>query len=262
MAIGLNGRHERIEKRLQDRGAASVEELARELNVSTMTIRRDLDALEQRGKAIRTHGGATLGGKVLFEFDFLRRARRHTRAKEAIARAAARLVQPGNSVVMDSGTTTLALAQALKGQQHLTLITTSLPIAAALQFSPGIRLLLLGGYLRPDAPDLSGAITESNLEQLQADIAFVGADAVDLDGRLYSASAEVARMLGKICSAARAAYVVAHSSKIGRTALMRYGELRCLAGLVTDDGLPAHILRKFRRLAINVIIGKTTGRTT
>src|SRR5690606_10030580 len=108
--------------------------------------------------------------------------------------------------------------------------------------SQAIDLVLLGGLLRRDAPDLIGALTESNLETLHADIAFIGADGIDLQGNIYNASLAVGRMLGKMAGSANQVYVVADSSKIGRPALTRFGNIVGWDGLITDDGIaPEHL---------------------
>src|SRR5688572_26252964 len=151
-------RHRLILGLLQEYGDCSVEFLANRFGVSDMTIRRDLQNLAESGKVIRTHGGAAPAARVSFEFQFLNRARANQAAKQAIARLAAEQVRDGQSVMLDSGTTTLALAQELRARRTtgLTIITTSLPIASELQFSPSIEIVLLGGILRSDAPDLVG----------------------------------------------------------------------------------------------------------
>ena len=225
-----------------------------------MTIRRDLAILAEGGKVIRTHGGATVGEKVLFEFNFLQRAGVNESAKQQIAKTAAALVQDGQSVIMDSGTTTLALARQLRGHRGLTVITSSLPIAATLQHTPGVKVLLLGGFMRQDSPDLIGALTEANLESLRADLAFIGADGIDLAGRVYNASVEVGRMLAKMAAAAAATYVVADSSKIGRTALVRFGQLARWRGLVTNQGLSRAQATALRKAGVNLILSNSTPR--
>lgn len=253
-----SSRQKRILALINERGGGSVDDLAKECGVSTMTIRRELSALAREGKVIRTHGGATLGEKVLFDFQFLQRARVQEAAKESIAETAAAMVEDGQSVMIDSGTTTLALARHLQGRKGLTLVTTSLPIAAALQHAPDVRVLLLGGFVRRDAADLTGALTEANLESLRADIAFLGADGVDLSGRVYNDSPEVARLLGKMAAAARTTYIVADSFKIGRTALVRFGSIARWGGLITDRAVSRSQAAALRRASVNLIVSKST----
>ena len=164
---------------IAQRGECSIEQLMERFGVSGMTVRRDLQSLADQGKVIRTHGGAAMAERISFEFEFLNRVRENHAAKEAIAAAAAAQIKDGESVMLDSGTTTLELAKRLRGRPGLTVITSSLPIAAQLQYDQQIEVLLLGGRLRASSPDLAGALTESNLETLRADVAFLGADAVD-----------------------------------------------------------------------------------
>ena len=247
-------RRQRIEAALQARGECSVETLSRECDVSGMTIRRELQALARAGRVIRTHGGAAPAARVTFDFQFLQRARAHESAKARLAATAAALIPEGCSVLMDSGSTTLALARELSNRRKLTLITTSLPIASALQFSAGAQVLLLGGYVRRESPDLCGAITEKNLEMLQADLAFIGADGIDLKGNIYNDSPEVARMLGCMTVSAKKTYVVADSSKIGRSALVRFGNISKWAGLVTDPGASRAHLAALKRAGVKVIL--------
>lgn len=246
-------RRSRISELLNQRGECSVEHLARRVGVSTMTIRRDLQALAAAGRVIRTHGGATPAERIAFEFQFLERSRKNRRAKWAIAAAAAELVDDGQSVLLDSGTTTLALAERLKTKKSLTVITTSLPIASALQFCERIEVLLLGGFVRRDSPDLTGALTEANVERLRADVAFIGADGVDRRGNIYNASLPVGRLLGKMASSANRVYVVADSSKIGASALMRFGSIAKWDGLITDAGVERATAAALRRAGVNLI---------
>ncbi len=250
---GAVERQARIAEVLRSRGACSVEDLARHLGVSGMTVRRDLQTMAEARKVIRTHGGAAPAERVSFEFEFLNRVREHQAAKEAIAAAAADLVSDGQSVMLDSGTTTLALARRLKERQKLTVITTSLPIASELQFCDNIQVLLLGGLLRHDAPDLTGPLTEANLESLRADVAFIGGDAIDLEGNIYNNAPAVGRMLTKMAGSAQRVYVVADSSKIGRTALMRFGRIGSWDGLITDRELKPTMARALRRARVHLI---------
>jgi DeoR/GlpR family transcriptional regulator of sugar metabolism len=245
-------RRAKIAETVGSLGECSVEGLARKFGVSEMTVRRDLQALALEGRVIRTHGGAASSERVSFEFKFLERLRERQPAKQEAARAAAALVRDGQSVLIDSGTTTLALARELKARRELTVITSSLPIASELQFCDSIRVYLLGGQIRRHSPDLIGAIAESTLEAVRADLAFLGADAVDLDGSAYNRSPEVARMLVLMAKAARKVYVVADSSKVGRSELMRFGNLRRWDGLVTDRALPRKLASALARAGVRI----------
>lgn len=246
-------RQKRIYELIAQHGERSIEELIQEFGVSGMTIRRDLQLLADQGRVIRTHGGATMAERVSFEFEFLNRVRENHAAKEAIAATAAAQVNDGESIMLDSGTTSLELAKQLRGKRGLTVITSSLPNAAQLQYDQQIEVLLLGGRLRASSPDLVGALTETNLEQLRADVAFIGADAVDSHGAVYQESPEVARMLTRMAESAKRVYVIADNSKLGKTALWRFGRLSDWTALITDAGAERSVLASLKKAGAQVI---------
>ena len=247
-------RHEHILELLRKGGSCSIEQIRKKFNVSDMTIRRDLQALENSGHVLRTHGGAVISERVAFEFGFMQRVNENRAAKQAIAAAAFAQLGDAKTVLLDSGTTTLALAGHLRASTGLTVLTSSLPIASALQFSQGVDLILLGGLLRRESPDLIGALTESNLEQLHADVAFIGADAVDLCGASYNESLPVARMLQKMMAASDRVFILADSFKLGKKALARFGDLRQAAGLITDGGIAPKISSELKKAGVNLIV--------
>lgn len=253
-------RRERLLELLERDGERSVDRLAEVFGVSGMTIRRDLQDLAAEAKVIRTHGGAAPAARVSFEFRFLERAQRQAAEKEAIADVAVSLVKPGQSVLLDSGTTTLAIARRLKQIERITVVTTSLPIASTLFGAAGVSTILLGGQLRHESPDLFGAITDHSLDVLRADIAFLGTDAVDEQGNLYNASAEVGRLLGRMASATAEVYGVADHTKIGRHELMRFARAQDWQGLITDAGLEKRIKRSLEKAGVKVLQPKDAGR--
>lgn len=252
--MAAHSRHKHILQMIQTQGECSVEDLARQLDVSDMTIRRDLNVLAESGRVIRTHGGATLGEHVSFEFNFLNRVKERHLAKTAIARIARQQVQSGQTILLDSGTTTLAVAQQLKDLTKGMVITTSLPIASELQYTSGVDVLLLGGFLRRGSPDLIGPMTESNLDDIRADVAFIGADGVEENGDVFNADLSVAKMLNQMVCSAREIYIVADSSKLGRSALVRFGNLASFKGLITDSNAPKSFLSKLAANRIQILL--------
>jgi DeoR family transcriptional regulator, fructose operon transcriptional repressor len=247
-------RQRQIELLLNNHGECSVDMLARELGVSGMTVRRDLLALAEAGRVLRTHGGAAPIEQVMFEFQFLKRVRDMAEAKQSIARRAASLVSDGQSVILDSGTTTLELARQLRHKQELTVITACLPIASALQHAAAVQVLLLGGFVHRNSADLGGALTEMNLEQLHASVAFLGADGIDLRGYVYNDSPETTRLLGKMAKQAAATWVVADSTKVEKGALMRYGHMAQWKGLITDSGISPKQLQALKKSGVAVYV--------
>jgi DeoR/GlpR family transcriptional regulator of sugar metabolism len=185
----LNARQRAIISLLRRHGEVRVMGLTRQFAVTPMTIRRDLDSLAQRGCLTRTHGGAIFSQQAKVQFAFREKQEAESPAKAAIARAAATLVRPGTSVVIDTGTTTLEVARAIAGIPDLTVLTSSLAIAAALFARDHVDLILLGGNARKNSPDLTGPLTEDNLLQLRVQIAILGADAFDRNGLSSSPTA-------------------------------------------------------------------------
>ncbi len=252
--MSQQARRAQIRRLVASRGECSVGQLAHELGVSGMTVRRDLQVLCADGRLTRTHGGATLGERATFEFAFLDRVNKNREAKTAIARQAAELIGDFRSVMLDGSTTTLAIARQLRGRSGLTVITTSLPAAAELQHEPGVDVLLTGGYVRSASPDLTGSLAEANLELLRAEIAFLGADAVDGRGSVFTNPPDNSAVLLKMIASAQRVYVVADHTKLGHTALRCFGDLTKWAGLITDEACDPEFVDQLRELKIDVIV--------
>jgi DeoR/GlpR family transcriptional regulator of sugar metabolism len=252
----LSIRHKKILEMIAKEQECSVKHLAKSCNISEITIRRDLQALASEGKIIRTHGGGAIAERVVFEFNFLNTSQKHLDAKRRIAVEAVQLIGDASSIILGAGTTTLEIAKLLKNKENLTVITTSLPIASELQFCEHLDILLIGGFLRHNSPDLTGALTESNLESLHADIAFLGADAIDLDGGIYDESINVARMLNKMVEASSKIYAVAAHSKFGKKALSRYSHLSSWNGVIVDDKISEIDREQLIKNNVNIIIAK------
>lgn len=250
-------RQAEICQRLAEQPAVSISQLAGHYRVSEMTIRRDLDRLESAGRLRRTHGGAVPGERMAFEFDFTQRRQTRRAAKQAIARLAMSQIQPGHRLILDTGTTTLELAALLAEARDVTVITPSLAVASQLQFAPGVQTVLLGGVVNRGSPDLTGSLTESNLDQFAADIAFQGADGIGLDdGAIYTDDLRIVRIDARMRQRAERTIILADSSKIGRTALARNGNLRQADALITDGDTPPAHRRALRRLGVAVLIAK------
>lgn len=246
-------RQAHIRELLSRQPGVSISTLARDFEVSEMTIRRDLTALEGRTHIERTHGGAVLSQRMILEFDYREKRARNSAAKVAIAAEARKLVKSGYRVILDTGTTTLELACLLRDARDLTVITASLAVASELQHSAGVEVILLGGVIRRGSPDLTGPATEHCLDLFAADIVFQGADGIGLDGRIYNSDLRLARVDKHMRQVAERCCVLADHSKIGVTALACSGSLADADILITSEGAPSDILRRFGRLGVRVI---------
>lgn len=246
-------RHARIRERFSAVPGISIPELAREFGVSEMTIRRDLTALEAKTHIQRVHGGAVLTERMILEFDYRERRALNRAAKRAIAAEARKLIQPGQRLILDTGTTTLELAALLVDGEDLTVITPSLAVASELQHAAGVEVVLLGGVIRRGSPDLTGPVTEHCLELFAADLAIQGADGIELDGTIYNSDLRLARVDQLMRRIAKRSWVLADHTKIGTTALARCGSLADVDVFITDTAAPATALKHFAKLGPQVI---------
>ncbi len=234
----MNTRHQRILEQLRLQREVSVQDLAQQLQVSPITIRRDLEQLERDGALTRTHGGAVLSQFSVVEFAFQDRAQEHLAEKQAIAKHLARVIAPGMTIVLDTGTTTLEVARAIAGVPRLRVLTSSLAIASALHTYDNIDLVLLGGTMRHTTPDLSGPLTEENIRKFRTELAILGADAVDRDG-LYTSDLDIARISRSMIDCARESWLVVDSSKFTSRSFVKYAEWSMISHLVTDERVGA-----------------------
>jgi len=235
-------RQQEIYELLQGAGEATVKGLARRFDVSVMTIRRDLSFLEQLGLIIRTHGGAILSRRSVIEFSFQQRGRSQAAEKRAIAATTAGLVRPGMTVTLDTGTTTLEVARAVAEVRGLTVLTSSLAIASVLYAHENITLILLGGTVHTNSPDLFGPLTEENLRRFRVELAVVGADAVGPDG-LFTTDLEVAQVSRAMVAGAEHAVLVADHSKFQDTAFVKFADWDMIDHVVTDAGIAPEVCR-------------------
>ena len=232
-------RQEEIFRILATRAFASVAELAGEIDVSDMTVRRDLDALVEQGRVQRVFGGARVRDQSASEMLYTERLERDRQAKEAIAVEASALVRDGDSVALDASTTVVYLARELRARQ-VTVVTNSLLVARELAGGAG-QLIVLGGTYRPVARSLVGPMTEEGLRDLHVDQVFFSGKGVDARaGVTDSHLEEVAVKRAMIASAAHVVALADHS-KFGRVALHTVAQMQGVDLLVTDAPPPQKI---------------------
>ncbi len=257
MIKGKMSRDQRLEKirdELSKQQEVSIEKLAVEFGVTIMTIHRDFDFLESQNEIIKTHGGATMAKRLTFEFAFRGQQNMHHQSKKAIAIAASKEVKDGDSIMLDTGTTTLEIARGLKGKKNITIITTSLAIVSELQFEEDIQVVFLGGYLRSGSPDMHGPLTEDNIEKFRADIAFIGADGVDCDADTFTDNLEVSSLSRRMAKNSSKVIVVSDSSKMGRESMVKVLSPHDYDMIITDDGINQKTLQKLRKkVKVNIV---------
>lgn len=249
-------RKDMIMDMILEHGALDINSLAHTLGVTPITIRRDLSDLEEAGRIERIHGGARIKQSMLMtEPTFDIRVGQNQTAKQAIALQALSLIEENMTVVIDSGTTTYALAQLIDNSKRITIITNSIKIALELLVRPNVRVISVGGEVRKNTISCADNLAERFLSMLSADIAFLGISAISVEGNLYNISIVESGVKSAIKKAAKKVYVLADSSKIGTTALALFDNLADSGmTLITDSNITAKQLSQLKKSKVNVIV--------
>jgi DeoR family transcriptional regulator of aga operon/DeoR family fructose operon transcriptional repressor len=248
------GRLRQILAILEQENLITVTELAERLEVAEMTIRRDLSELSRRGDVERTHGGAILSDRRgnRLEPPMLQRMDDQAEAKYRIGQAVASLVQPGETIFLGSGTTTLAVAQALAGRDRLTVITNALTVINALASSPGITVVVVGGFLRRDELSFIGYIGEATIESLRPDKVIIGIRGIHPRHGLTSDHLQELKTDQAILTISGDVILAADASKFGRIAASRTAPVTALHRIVTDVDAPTEMVEAIRAQGVEV----------
>lgn len=216
-------------------GFATLDELVKALAVSESTVRRDLEALDLGGRVKRTHGGAVYAGEERGLPAFEDRAATATAEKQAIGRQAAALLDDGDTVLLDGGTTTLEVARALLGRP-MQVVTNSLPIAQLLAASTPIDLILIGGYVYPRTGVALGPMAIAAMRGIRVTKAILGAGGIVAEG-IYNHNLLLVETERQMMSCGQEVMIVADHTKFGRLSLTRLCGLEEVGHLVVDPGL-------------------------
>ena len=249
-------RREQISRMLKELGSVQVPDLAAKYDMSTVTIRKDLRFLEQQGIATRSYGGAMLKANVLIDTEITihRKQTLHALEKLSIGKAAAALVNSGDSIILDSGSTTIQVAAHLKDKEDLTIVTNGLNVVNELSENEAINVMLLGGTLRRKNMSFFGSCAESTLKDLHVDKVFLGVDGFHME-RGITTHFEAEALLNRImCKVATEIIVVTDSSKFEHVCLHKILEPSGITKVVTDQNIPSDYLEGLKRLGIEVVI--------
>lgn len=250
----IEERRQHILSLIQHHGRALVGQLSRELGISQITIRKDLDYLQSKGLIQRTHGGALrLQSGALFDPSLQEKQRQHSQEKQRIAAAAVKVVQEGQCIMLDSGTTTTAIAHALKQFSQLTVITNAVNIAVDLA-GTDFEVILIGGTLRKNSFSLVGPLAEDVLEEMHADILFLGVDGFDPEIGLTTPNFLESRVNRAMVKAAGQVVAVCDSTKFNRRSLSRIVPLSAIHCVITDKDLSEKIAETLRGQNMEVIL--------
>ena len=246
-------RQKKMMEYIEAHTSAQIHELAEKFHVSEATVRRDLDDLDQQGALRRTHGGAIkVDRSTSYESVYSEKINLMLEEKHRIAEHAAQLVHPGDTVLIDSGTTTFFIAQALAHHENLTIITNDLYIAYQTPIHASSMLIVTGGTRRQGRQELVGSIPESFVRDSHVDVAFIGVDGIDLTGGVTNANFTEVGLKRLMLRSAAHSVIVADHTKFGRVALARICDLREVSLLITDRGIENEALTRLKKLGVQV----------
>ncbi|WP_073791415.1 DeoR/GlpR family DNA-binding transcription regulator [Streptomyces sp. CB01580] len=246
-------RHALISQAIQEGRVVSTAELADTLDVSTETIRRDFAELESKGLLVRVRGGATRTDHLSDEPPFRERNSAAGEAKAVISALAAELVRPGQTVVIDVGTTAMHVARALAKNFTGVVLTCSVPVVNELAEATGIEVHLSAGRMRRGDLALSGPVTQRFFEDVYADVAFLGSGGVHDEAGLTDFHLDECHVRRVIMQNSAVNYVLADGSKFQRIAPYRVAPLEHIDGLITDQRPPEELARTLAAAGSRVI---------
>jgi DeoR/GlpR family transcriptional regulator of sugar metabolism len=249
---GSKARRAEIVRLARSTGLASVEELSTQFGVTASTIRRDLSLLTSQGLIARTYGGAIALARQP-ESSLRQRALEGYEAKRAIARWAAGQVQPGETILLDAGTTVGAMGEFLYDVPCLTVVTAGLTALEALADADDIRVECIGGTLRHLSQGFVGPLAEATLQRLSFDRAFVGADGISAEWGICEAELEQTRLKELMMQRSSQVYILAHADKLGRRPFHAWAPIPADATLVTDRDATAEQILPFEAAGLTVM---------
>ena len=246
-------RQRKILDALRDNGGVTVEGLVRLLNVSESTVRRDLEQLGEKKLLSRTHGGAVLPDfSTAFEASYAEKMMRHLEEKKRIGAAAAQMVADGETLILDSGSTTYEVAKSIASLKHLKIITYDLMIAGSVDYDSTNAVILTGGLVRRGFDLVVGSDTENFFRNVRVNKAFLGVDSFDLEQGIFNATLEEAAVKKVILEAAREVVVVTDHSKFGKTALAKVCDLGRIHRIITGKELDVSYQQALRLAGIDL----------
>lgn len=233
-------------------GKVIIEDLAKELNVSEMTIRRDLQYLEEHKLITRTHGGAVLHNLLTEEIPYTKKAEQNIEEKQRIGLYASSLVEEGDIIILDAGTTNMEIAKGIVGIKNLKVITNDLMIGAFLSRYDGIEVYCTGGIIQRDTGACLGTQAIEFLKNINADIAFVGASSIDIKRGITTPTMDKAQWKKEIINSAERAILVADSLKFGKVSFAKICPLNRFDLIITDTGISHGIREELEELDIEI----------
>ena len=241
-----------ILEQIKANSRVSVPELSHFFNVSESTIRRDLKELEEAKLIQRTHGGAIAVDSVNYEPSYLEKEDKFQKEKEAIAKKAVEFINEGDTLILDSGTTTFHLVKELRKFKKLTVVTNSLMLARELEITQGIDLIIIGGFLRKETLAMVGPLAERSLERMKVDKAFIGTNGIDLKEGITTPNLIEAETKRKMIQSAKEVILLADHTKIGKVAFAKVADITEINKCVFNSEVSESVVKSIEELGVDV----------
>jgi DeoR family transcriptional regulator, aga operon transcriptional repressor len=254
-------RRAKIIEMLEMDGQVKVPRLSEIFNVSDVTIRNDLDQLESKSLLARSRGGALRINRVGIDYHLAVKSKKHSKEKQLIGAKAADLISENDTIILDSGTTTLEVAKNLSNFKDLTVITNALNIAGHLVNLSNVKLIIPGGFLRRNSLSLIGAVAEEGFRHYYCDKLFIGVDGIDSAHGISTPNMEESHLNQVMIELAKEIIVVTDSSKFLRRSFAFITPIDKIHTVITDSNIPKEELQKLINLGIKVIIVEVQGVT-
>lgn len=246
-------RRMQIVERVKQHGTIEVTELSKIYQVSEGTIRRDLRILEKRGLLERTYGGAIPYEGTGFDPSFLTQKQRFVKQKQEIGKAAADLVEEGDTIFLDSSSTNLYVVDSIKNMNNITVVTNGLEIGYKLMYYSNLNVIVTGGDLRHHTASLIGRLAERVLSEVYVDKAFLGVSAISLGRGMSTGTIVEADLKKTAIASAKEVIAVTDSSKFGKDGFAIVGGFDSIDVIVTDNGIPKEFQKTLEERGIEVI---------
>jgi len=247
-------RHKLILEQLKIDGYVKVQELSQKIGVSEVTIRKDLKQLESKKMLYRSHGSASTLSSIISDKHIDIKEKMFMEEKSRIAKAANKLLEPNDKIIIASGTTLLAFAHEINVHDNLTVITSSVKVSSALCYEPNIEIVQLGGIMRKNSVSVIGNYADNILSTVSCNKLFLGVDGLDLDYGLTTSDMSEAQINQQMIDAAQKIIILTDSSKFGKRGFSKICDFNKIHHIVTDTNAPAHMIDLIREKGIEVTL--------
>ncbi|RYE12532.1 MAG: DeoR/GlpR transcriptional regulator [Sphingobacteriaceae bacterium] len=250
----ITDRHQFILKKLKEDGRVNITELCDLMEVSGVTIRKDLKLLEDKNLLFRTRGGGSIDNPYAVDRPIIEKEFINSEDKQHIAKAALELITDTDSIIIGSGTTVFEFARCLYPTKHLTVITPALKIGLELSNRPNIEVLQLGGLIRPNSSSVAGAHAVRVLEEISCGMLFIGVDGIDIEFGVSISNLAEATLNQRMIETAQNVVVLTDSTKFNKRGLGRICGLDQIQYIVTDNKIPLTVVKQIEDKGVKVIV--------